>query len=166
MSEQPEKRGVFGGYSDEHRPLASYATLAGIFNLLFAAVLLLARASGRKIPGNLGLSDLATFGVATHKLSWLIAKDAVTSPLRAPFTRLEEVESPTSVQESPRGRGFQLSTGELLTCHFCVGQWVAAFFAYGLIFAPAVTRFIGAIFTILTISDHLHQTYHALLKRA
>ena len=105
-------------------------------------------------------------GVATHKLSWAIAKEAATSPLRAPFTELEEVESPTNVQERPRGTGFQRSIGELLTCHFCLGQWIAAFFAYGLVLFPAVTRLVGAVFAMYTVSDHLHQTYKALMNRA
>jgi Protein of unknown function (DUF1360) len=58
------------------------------------------------------------------------------------------------------------SLGELLTCHFCVGQWVAAFFTYGLVFAPAVTRLLASIFAIVALSDYLHQTNKALMKRA
>jgi hypothetical protein len=53
-----------------------------------------------------------------------------------------------------------------LTCHFCVSQWVASFFTYGLVFAPAVTRLVASIFAIVALSDHLHQTYKALMKRA
>lgn len=159
--------GIFGEYKKgDDIPLFSYGVLAGVFNLIFALVLLLARKTGRPIPERVKLPDILLFGVATHKLSWLIAKDVVTSPLRAPFTELEEVESPTSVQEKPRGRGFQRSVGELLTCHFCVGQWVAAFFAYGLILFPAATRLVGAVFAMLTVSDHLHQAYKALMDRA
>jgi hypothetical protein len=96
----------------------------------------------------------------------LLANDAVTSPLRAPFTELEEKQSPKSVDERPRGEGLRRSLGELLTCHFCVGQWVASFFTYGLVFAPAVTRLVASIFAVVALSDHLHQTYKALMKRA
>lgn len=166
MTNGKPSEGIFEGYSKDDIPLFSYAVLAGIFNLIFALFLLLAKGSGRPIPERVKLGDIVLFGVATHKLSWLIARDAVTSPLRAPFTELEEVESPTSVQEKPRGTGFQRSVGELVTCHFCVGQWVAAFFAYGLVLFPAATRLVGAIFAILTLSDHLHQTYKALMNRA
>jgi hypothetical protein len=70
------------------------------------------------------------------------------------------------VSEKPRGKGLRRSLGELLTCHFCVGQWVASFFTYGLVFAPAVTRLVASIFAVVTLSDHLHQTYKALMKRA
>jgi hypothetical protein len=167
MSDGKPQEGIFGGYhKGDDIPLFSYAVLAGAFNVIFALFLLLAKSSGRPIPERIKLGDIILFGVATHKLSWLLAKEAVTSPLRAPFTELEEVESPTSVQEKPRGTGFQRSVGELVTCHFCVGQWVAAFFAYGLVLFPAATRLVGAIFAMLALSDHLHQTYKALMNRA
>ena len=42
---------------------------------------------------------------------------------------------------------------------FCLGQWIAAFLAYGLVFAPALTRFVASIFAMLTLSDFLHQAY-------
>jgi hypothetical protein len=45
-------------------------------------------------------------------------------------------------------------------------MWVAAFFTYGLVFVPRVTRLVATILTVLTISDHLHQTYKALTSRA
>jgi hypothetical protein len=160
------KPGMFEGYTDEDVPLASYAGVAAIFNVIFPLVLLIARWQNKPIPERMQLSDIVLFGVASHKFSWLIAKDAVTSPIRAPFTKLEEIESPKNFEESPRGSGLRKSLGELLTCHFCVGQWVAAFFAYGLLLFPRTTRLVAAIFTIATISDHLHQTYQALMKRA
>jgi hypothetical protein len=34
------------------------------------------------------------------------------------------------------------------------------------VLAPRVTRLIATVFTVVTISDHLHQTYKALTKRA
>lgn len=167
MDEGRRPEGVFAGYSkDRETPLSSYATLSGFFNLLFALSLLVSKASGRPVPERVKTGDILLLGVATHKLSWAIAKEAATSPLRAPFTELEEVESPTSVREKPRGTGFRRSIGELLTCHFCLGQWVAAFFAYGLVLFPAATRFAAAIFAMLTVSDSLHQTYKAFMNRA
>lgn len=167
MGEGKRPEGIFEGYKKgEEVPLFSYGVLAGVFNLIFALFLLVSRATGRPVPERVEAGDIFLFGVATHKLSWMLAKGAVTSPLRAPFTELEEVESPTSVQEKPRGRGFQRSVGELLTCHFCLGQWVAAFFAYGLVLFPAATRLVGAVFAMLAVSDHLHQAYKALMTRA
>jgi hypothetical protein len=121
---------------------------------------------GRPIPERLDTKDIALLGVATHKVSSIGAKDAVTSPVRAPFTELQETESQKNVKERPRGEGLRRSIGELVTCQFCLGLWVASFLTYGLVLAPRTTRLVAAIFTILTVSDHLHETYKALVKRA
>jgi hypothetical protein len=165
VSEKVHKE-VFEGYGGEEQRLYSYATLMGLFNLIFAVFLLVVKGTGRNIPERVDTKDLALLGVATHKLSLIGAQDAVTSPLRAPFTELQEKESPKSLDEKPRGKGLRRSVGELLTCQFCLGMWVASFFTYGLVLAPRVTRLIATIFTVVTISDYLHQTYKALTKRA
>jgi Protein of unknown function (DUF1360) len=157
---------VFEGYGGEEQRLYSYATLMGLFNLIFAVFLLLVKGTGRALPERVDAKDLVLLGVATHKLSLIGAQDAVTSPLRAPFTELQEKESPKSLDEKPRGKGLRRSVGELLTCQFCLGMWVASLFTYGLVLAPRVTRLIATVFTVVTISDHLHQTYKALTKRA
>ncbi len=166
MSNGESVQGVFEGYDGGEEPLPSYAALAGLFNLILAVFLLIARKSGRQIPERVETRDIALLGVATHKVSMLVAQDAVMSPLRAPFTKLQEKQSPKNVDEKPRGKGLRRSIGELITCKFCVGQWVASFFTYGLVFAPAVTRLVASIFAIVALSDHLHQTYKALMKRA
>lgn len=160
------RHGVFEGYDDGEQPLQSYTVLAGVFNLIFAAFLLLTKGTGRKLPEKISTRDIVLLGIATHKLSDLIANDAVTSFIRAPFTELQEKESPKSVDEKPRGTGFRRSIGELVTCKFCMGQWIASFFTYGLVFAPVVTRLVASVFAIVTLSDHLHQTYKALKNRA
>ena len=165
MSNGESAQGLFEGYDGGEQPLPSYAAVAGLFNLIFALFLLIARKTGRPIPERMESRDIALLGVATHKLSLLLAQDAVTSPLRAPFTELQEKQSPKNVDEKPRGTGLRRSLGELLTCKFCVGQWVASFFTYGLVFAPAVTRLVASIFAIVALSDHLHQIYKALTKR-
>jgi hypothetical protein len=166
MTDGESSQGIFEGYDGGEQPLPSYAAVAGLFNLIFAVFLLVARKTGRQIPERMETRDIALLGVATHKLSMLVAQDAVTSPLRAPFTELQEKSSPKNVDERPRGEGLRRSLGELVTCKFCVGQWVASFFTYGLVFAPAVTRLVASIFAIVALSDHLHQTYKALMKRA
>ena len=166
MSEKVVQLDIFEGYGGRKQRLYSYATLIAVFNLIFAVFLLVAKRTGRSIPERVDVRDIALLGVATHKLSLTGAQDAVTSPLRAPFTELQEKESPKSVQERPRGEGLRRSIGELVTCQFCLGMWAAAFFTYGLVLAPRVTRLFATILTVLTISDHLHQTYKALTKRA
>lgn len=165
MSEKAPQE-VFEGYGAEDQELPSYATLAGVFNLIFAVFLLVTKGAGRPIPERVDAKDIALLGVATHKLSLILSQDAVTSPLRAPFTERQDKESPKSIDEKPRGKGLRRSIGELLTCQFCLGMWVAAFFTYGLVLASRVTRLIATILTILTISDHLHQTYKILRKES
>ena len=166
MSNGESAQGVSESYDGGEQPLPSYAALAGLFNLIFAVFLLIARKTGRPIPERVEAGDIVLLGVATHKLSLLVSHDAVTSPLRAPFTELQEKQSPKNVKEKPRGKGLRRSIGELLTCQFCIGQWIASFFTYGLVFAPSVTRLVASIFAIVTVSDHLHQGYKALTKRA
>jgi hypothetical protein len=60
------------------------------FNFIFAVFLLAARLAGRSIPERVDARDIALLGMATHKLSLVGSQDAITSPLRAPFTELRE----------------------------------------------------------------------------
>ena len=167
MSDGKPSEDIFEGYKNgEDVPLFSYGVLAGVFNLIFFLFLLVARATGRSIPERISAGDITLLGVATHKLSLMGAQDAVTSPLRAPFTELQEKESPKKVDEKPRGEGLRRSVGELLTCKFCLSVWLASFFTYGLVLVPRVTRLVAAVFAVVTVSDHLHQAYKALMNRA
>lgn len=151
------------GYAppQERPPLVPYAAAMAVFNLLFAAALALARRRGRELPKRPGLEDIALIGIASHKLSRLIAKDKVTSPLRAPFTELEGSGGPGELEERARGEGARKAIGELLICPYCVGLWVVSAFAVGLLFAPRLTRFVAAIFSALTLSDFFQVAYKA-----
>ena len=167
MSHGKPSEGTFEGYKKgEDVPLFSYGVLAGTFNLLFALFLLAARISGKPIPERMDARDIALLGMATHKLSLVGSQDAITSPLRAPFTELKANESPKKVDEKPRGGGLRRSVGELLTCQFCLGVWVASFFTYGFVLLPRVSRLVAAVFAAVTVSDFLNQVYKALMKRA
>ncbi len=164
MSEEVVQLDVFEGYGGRKQRLYSYLTLTGVFNLILVVFFLAAKRTGREIPEQIDAEDIALLGVATHKLSLMGAQDAVTSPVRAPFTEFQEKESPKRVHEKPRGKDLRRSIGELVTCKFCLGMWVASFFTYGLVLAPRVTRLIATLFAVGTVSDHLHQTYKALVK--
>ena len=167
MSDGKPAEGAFEGYKNgEDVPLFSYGVLAGTFNLLFALFLLVARVSGKPLPERLDAKDVALLGMATHKISLVGSQDAITSPLRAPFTELEEKQGPKKVDEKPRGEGIRRSVGELLTCQFCLGVWVASFFTYGFVLLPRTSRLVAAVFAAVTVSDFLHQLYKALTKRA
>jgi hypothetical protein len=139
----------------------AYAVFASVFNVLFGGTLLAAKRGGRELPERIGAADLLTIGVASHKLSRLISKDKVTAPLRAPFTEYEGQGGPSELEESSRGTGARKAIGELLICPYCLGLWVVAGFAVGLLFAPRLTRFLAAIFSALTIADFLQIAYKA-----
>jgi len=151
------------GYADPQKrpPFGPYLAFMSIFGTLVSAALLIARRQGRELPERVSAGDLALVGTASHKLSRLISKDKVTSPLRAPFTEFEGKGGPGELEESPRGSGFREAIGELLVCPYCLGLWVVACFTLGLLYAPRLTRFMAAIFTALTISDFLQVAYKA-----
>jgi len=151
-------------YAPGHdRPLGGYMVLTGTFASGVAAALLALRRSGREIPEHPALSDVVLVGVATHKLSRLIAKDKATSFLRAPFTHFQHSSGHGEVEEKPCGHGVRLAVGELLVCPYCLSQWVAAAFTLGLIAAPRATRLAGAVFASYT--DFLQLAYRAAEDR-
>ena len=49
---------VAGYKGGEKMPLAGYATLVGVYNAAFAAMLLAAKNSGREFPKNVSVADL------------------------------------------------------------------------------------------------------------
>lgn len=151
-----------GGYAppDERPPLRQYAGLTAIFNAGLVGFLVAARRRGA-LPERLGAADIAEIGVASHKLSRLIAKDRVTSFLRAPFRRLEGEGGPNELEESTRGGGVQAAIGELVGCPYCLGLWVTAALAGGTVVAPRETRFVTGIFSALTIADFMQVAYKA-----
>jgi Protein of unknown function (DUF1360) len=143
----------------EDRPMGSHLALVVAYNGLFGAFLAYRARSGKGFPERIGIGDLLLAGIATHKLSRVLAKDRVTAPLRAPFTEFEEEGGPGEVEEKPRGRGMRRAIGELLVCPFCLGQWVATGLLAGLAVVPRTTRFVCSIFAAITISDFLQVLY-------
>ncbi len=154
---------MVAGYADpeERPPLLSYLGFMSLFATLLGGVLLLARRQGRELPEKAGAGELLLIGTASHKLSRLISKDKVTSPLRAPFTELEGKGGPAEFEERSRGTGLRKAIGELLICPYCLGLWVVAAFSLGLLFAPRLTRFLASLFSALTISDFFQIAYKA-----
>lgn len=161
-SSSGEHDGVATRYSPEQeRPLRGYAGLAGVYAGGLTGALLALRRSGRQLPSRPSVGDVLLLGIATHKLSRLIAKDRVTSFVRAPFTRFQEATGHGEVAEQPSGHGMRLALGELLVCPYCLAQWIATGFALGLLVAPRVTRLLGTTLVAHTISDFLQLAYRA-----
>jgi len=67
------------------QPLSGYLAVLGLDAMLAAVTAIVAAATGRRLPDRWHGQDLITVAFGTHKLSRTMAKDAVTSPLRAPF---------------------------------------------------------------------------------
>jgi uncharacterized protein DUF1360 len=158
--------GAFTGYAPpaERPPFASFAGLTGVFNAAMGAAVVAAARSGR-LPERIETRDIVLIGIASHKLSRLIAKDKVTAFARAPFTEYQEKGGPAEVEESPRGDGLRRAVGELLVCPYCLGLWASGGFHAGMLFAPRATRFTASLFTGLTISDFLQIGYKAAEDR-
>jgi hypothetical protein len=147
---------------DDERPLGPYALFVAIFNAGLLGGLFGLR---RDLPDRLSGADMALLTVSTHKISRLIAKDKVTAPLRAPFAQYEEDAGPSEVSESSRGTGMRKAVGDLITCPYCLSQWVATIGLFGLALAPRPTRFIATLFTIVTGADFLQIAYKAAQEK-
>jgi hypothetical protein len=149
------------GYRGEkHRPLGGYVVVLCVYSFVVGVTTLIAVATGRRLPERWHLQDLITVALGTHKLSRTLTKDAVTSPLRAPFTRYAGTGGPAEVHEEVRSDSqFRHSMGELLTCPFCLDMWVATGFVIGLVFAPRFTRLVAGSFSALTGADFLQLAY-------
>ena len=140
---------------DEDRPLGGYVVVKAVFGAAGLAL-----ATGRKLPPTVTPWDVLLLALATHKVSRTASKDAITSPLRAPFVRYKETGGPAEVMEEVRSKGgLRHSIGELITCPFCLDVWIATGFTVGLVFAPRVTRLIAATFSAVTGADFLHLLY-------
>jgi Protein of unknown function (DUF1360) len=140
------------------RPLGGYVKVLAAYLTGTVGAAVAAGLTGRTAP-RLSPWDVAQLSVATHKVSRLMAKDPVTSPLRAPFTTYEGLSAPSELQEEVRGDGVRHSVGELLTCPMCLAQWVATGFSLGLVFAPAPTRLAMSTFTAIAGADFLQHAY-------
>jgi hypothetical protein len=138
--------------------LAEYATMLG-FYMASVAVLTGTAMEQDRLPKRFALLDLALLGIATHKLSRLVAKDRITSILRAPFVNYIRSAGAGEVEEEPRGRGIQRGIGHLISCPFCMAPWCATALAFGLLFAPRMARFFAGILASVAASDFLQRAY-------
>lgn len=142
--------------TDEDRPLAGYV---GILVAYCSAVAVASLVGRRKLPGFLPARELALGSIATYKIARVLTENPITSPLRAPFVRYEGVAGPAELAEETRGSGWRHAVGELLTCPFCVGQWVATSLVVGMTVLPRFTRTFMSVLVMVTASDFLQLAY-------
>jgi hypothetical protein len=159
MAARPlQERGPFAGHSPERpRPLGGYGALMATFLAVCGAFGAWLRGSGRPVPERPSVRDVALIAVATHKAARLVAKDRVTSTVRAPFTRFQSDAGAGEVDEAARGHGLRRAVGELLVCPYCLSMWIAAAFNAGLIVAPRPTRWVASVLLTVFGSDMLNR---------
>ena len=145
----------------EHRPLDGYVVAMGAFATMAGGLAAAARLTGKQLPDRPAMADVALLSIATHKLSRLVAKESVTSPLRAPFTRYTEPAGAAELNEEVRDGGSTVkhSFGELLTCPFCLAVWISTGLTGGLVLAPRLTRLVATALTATAVSDFLQLAY-------
>jgi len=134
---------------EQERPLSEYAALTVAFGAALGGFLLLARP---RLPERIGLGDVVRIGLASYKLGRLVAKDDVTTWVRAPVT-----QDPDATEPKPHGA--QRALGELVTCPYCVGVWIASGLSYGLVLFPRETRFVTTIFGGQAVADFLNAAF-------
>ena len=155
-------RGVERAYAgDADRPLGGYAAALGAYACFAGALVGIGSLRGKRLPGKVGIGDAVLLSVATHKMSRLIAKDAVMSPVRAAFTRYEEPAGEGELNESVRGHGVRHAVGEMISCPFCLAVWIATGLVGGLAIAPRLTRTVELIMSAVATSDALQLVYDA-----
>ncbi|MFE9747900.1 DUF1360 domain-containing protein [Saccharothrix saharensis] len=150
-------RRVSAAYSaGEQRPLRGYLATLCSYSALVVGATAIGRRAGVRLPERVAVHDVALLSLATHKASRLLTKGAVTSVLRAPLTRFDGPAGAAEVNETVRGEGVRHAAGELVTCPFCSGVWIASALTAGLVFAPRATRLVATTLSAVAVSDWLH----------
>jgi len=148
------------------RPLSGYLAAMSGYAAAVTGATLLGRRLGFRAPEQITPWDVALLGLATHRVTRTVTKDAVLSPVRAPFTTYAGLQGPAELREEARTDShLRHAAGELLTCPFCLAQWVATGFAAGLVFAPRAARLVAATFASIAISDFLQFGYTAMQRK-
>jgi hypothetical protein len=151
---------------DSERPLGGYVRILATYGTVTLGLGLYLRRRRHLLPERLALQDIGLVALATHKLSRTLSKDTVTSPIRAPFTRYKGSTGPSELREEVRVHGKVKAVGELLTCPFCMSQWIATSFVFGLVVAPRATRLVASLFSALALSDLMQFVRSAMARAA
>lgn len=153
-------------YSAGHdRPLGGYLAAMAGFTAFTTAWTTAVRLRGRPVPDRPEPWDVALTAVATFRLSRLLSKASVTSPLRAPFTRYVGPQGPAELHEEAQPEQGRHTVGELATCPFCMSVWVASALTAGQLLWPRATRTAMGTLTALAGADTLQLAYSALVDK-
>ncbi|MEY9487034.1 hypothetical protein RKD26_002828 [Streptomyces calvus] len=149
----------------EERPLRGYLAAMAAFGVYTASWATVVKMRGRPLPDRPVPWDVALTAVATFRLSRLVSKASVTSPLRAPFTTFQGPQGPAELHEEARSGGGKDTVGELVTCPFCMSVWVVSTLTAGQLLWPRATRTTMGALTALAGADALQLAYGALVDR-
>jgi hypothetical protein len=130
-------------------PFPEYLALTAAFGAVLGGFLVLA---GRRLPERIAFGDVVRIGLASYKIGRLVAKDEVTSWVRAPVTRDAEASE-------PKPQGIERALGELVTCPYCVGVWAASGLSYVLVLYPRQTRLVTTVFGAQAVADFLNAAF-------
>jgi Protein of unknown function (DUF1360) len=147
---------------DQHPPYGAYAAIMGVFAGGLGIAGGLARILGRN-PACQTPLDLVVLSAASFKASRTIARDEVTSFLRAPFVK---GEAHSGEDEEPVEGGMEQAVGELITCSRCAGTWTAAGLAVTQILAPRFGRLLTWSLAAAGANDFLQAGFSALSSKA
>jgi hypothetical protein len=131
------------------RPYPEYAALTGTYAAVLGGFLVLAN---RWLPVRIGFGDVVRIGLTSYKIGRLVAKDEVTSWVRAPVTQDEE-------GTEPKREGAARALGELVTCPYCVGVWTSAGLSCASVLLPRETRLVTTIFSAQAVADFLNAAF-------
>ncbi|ALO91666.1 Integral membrane protein [Streptomyces hygroscopicus subsp. limoneus] len=147
-------------YDDQGEvPLGGYAALAAVFLAGTGTFALLARRRGVRLPQQVPPWDVALLGAAAYKTSRVLAKDKITSFLRAPFTRRAEEGEASEVMDEPRGDSLRRAVGDLVSCPFCVAAWTTGALVCSYAASPRLTRLVCGGCGALTVADWLQYAW-------
>jgi len=161
---QTQKREYAHG---EDRPLGGLLGAMGVYGSVVGAGAAALRAARKELPARVPLGDAVLLTIATFRTARTIAKDPVTSPLRAPFTSFQGTSGEAEVAEEIREHGgVKHAIGELITCPFCLAQWVGTAFVFGYVAAPRATRLAALTMTTVAGADVLQFVYDSIQNGA
>src|SRR3978361_1547413 len=95
----------------EERPLSAYAGGMAVYSTIVATLAGIAKVQRRPLPAPTPF-EVFLLATATHKLVRLVAKENITSAIRAPFTRYEGTAGPAELHEEGRRHGGRTGGGE------------------------------------------------------
>jgi hypothetical protein len=149
------------------RPLGGLLGAMSVYGAVVGVGAAAVRASRKELPARVPLGDAVLLTIATFRTARTIAKDPVTSPLRAPFTSFRGTSGEAEVAEEIREHGgVKHAIGELITCPFCLAQWVGTAFVFGYIAAPRATRLAALTMTTVAGADVLQFVYDSVQNGA